>query len=69
LLTQGATSFSVALDLPTHKALEEVNRAAEKNENLVPPILEAVKQYATVGEISNVLREVYREYVGGKGYF
>jgi len=55
--------------LAVKKALEEVKRAAEKNENLVRPILEAVKQYATVGEISNVLREVYGEYVGGKGYF
>ena len=55
--------------LAVKKALEEVKRAAEKNENLVPPIFEAVKQYATVGEISDVLREVYGEYVGGKGYF
>jgi methylmalonyl-CoA mutase N-terminal domain/subunit len=55
--------------LAVKKALEEVKRAAEKNENLVPSVFEAVKQYATVGEISNVLREVYGEYVGGKGYF
>ena len=55
--------------LAVKKALEEVKRAAEKNENLVPPVFEAVKQYATVGEISNVLREVYGEYGGGKGYF
>jgi methylmalonyl-CoA mutase N-terminal domain/subunit len=55
--------------LAVKKALEEIRRAAEKNENLVPPIFEAVKQYTTVGEISNVLREVYGEYVGGKGYF
>jgi methylmalonyl-CoA mutase N-terminal domain/subunit len=55
--------------LAVKKVLEDVKRAAEKNENLVPPIFEAVKQYATVGEISNVLREVYGEYVGGKGYF
>jgi len=55
--------------LAVKKALEEVKRAAEKDENLVPPVFEAVKQYATVGEISNVLREVYGEYVGGKSYF
>ena len=55
--------------LAVKKALEEVKRTAESNGNLVPPIFEAVKQYATVGEISNVLREVYGEYVGGKGYF
>ncbi|RPI99179.1 MAG: methylmalonyl-CoA mutase, partial [Deltaproteobacteria bacterium] len=51
------------------KALEDVKRAAEKDENLVPSIFEAVKQYATVGEISGVLRDVYGEYVEGKGYF
>jgi methylmalonyl-CoA mutase, N-terminal domain len=56
-------------DSGVKKALEDIKRAAEKNENLVPPVFEAVKQYATVGEISNVLREVYGEYVGGKGYF
>jgi methylmalonyl-CoA mutase N-terminal domain/subunit len=56
-------------NLEVQKALEEIKRAAEKNENLVPPIFEAVKRYVTVGEICNVLREVYGEYVGGKGYF
>jgi methylmalonyl-CoA mutase N-terminal domain/subunit len=55
--------------LAVKKALEEIKRAAEKDENLVPSVFEAVKQYATVGEISNVLREVYGEYVGGKDYF
>jgi len=51
------------------KALDEVKRAAEENRNLVPPIYEAVKAYATVGEISNVLRDVYGEFVEGKSYF
>ena len=36
--------------------------AEEETENLVQPILEAVKEYATVGEICDVLREVYGEY-------
>jgi methylmalonyl-CoA mutase N-terminal domain/subunit len=30
--------------------------------NLVPPTLEAVRAYATVGEICDVLREVFGEY-------
>ncbi|UCB48210.1 MAG: methylmalonyl-CoA mutase [Deltaproteobacteria bacterium] len=51
------------------KALEEIKRCAEKDENLVPPVFEAVKAYATVGEISDVLREVYGEYVEGKSYY
>ena len=51
------------------KALNEIKRAAQKNENVVPSVLEAVKAYATVGEISNVFRDVYGEYVQGKSYF
>lgn len=45
-----------------NKALKEIKNAALNNENLMPYIIEAVKVYATVGEISNVLREVYGEY-------
>ncbi|MBI4467411.1 MAG: methylmalonyl-CoA mutase [Acidobacteria bacterium] len=39
--------------------VEEVARSAE---NLLPPILEAVEAYATVGEISDALRRVFGEY-------
>jgi methylmalonyl-CoA mutase N-terminal domain/subunit len=51
------------------KALDEVKRAAEANLNLVVPIFEAVKLYATVGEICRVLRDVYGEYAAGKPIF
>jgi len=45
------------------EALGRLRRAADdERENLMPPILEAVKEYATVGEICNVLREIYGEY-------
>jgi methylmalonyl-CoA mutase N-terminal domain/subunit len=30
--------------------------------NLMKPILKCVKEYATIGEISDTLREVYGEY-------
>ncbi len=43
-------------------ALEGVRRAAQGTDNLVPPILEAVRAYATHGEICSVLREVFGEY-------
>jgi methylmalonyl-CoA mutase N-terminal domain/subunit len=43
-------------------ALTELRKTAEKNENLMPPILKAVKTYATLGEICDILREVYGEY-------
>ncbi len=36
--------------------------AKDKGVNLIPPIMEAVKAYATIGEICNVLRQVFGEY-------
>jgi methylmalonyl-CoA mutase N-terminal domain/subunit len=42
--------------------LEKLHYAAEKNENLMPKIIEAVKAYTTLGEITEVLRKVYGEY-------
>ena len=46
----------------TQTALSKLQRAAEADENLMPLILNAVKTYATTGEISNTLREVFGEY-------
>jgi methylmalonyl-CoA mutase N-terminal domain/subunit len=43
-------------------ALAVLKRAAQGTDNLVLPILEAVKVYATLGEISDTLREVFGEY-------
>ncbi|MDR5672986.1 methylmalonyl-CoA mutase family protein [Halalkaliarchaeum sp. AArc-GB] len=43
-------------------ALAHVRDAARGEENVLPPILEAVKAYATVQEISDVLREEFGEY-------
>ena len=40
-------------------ALNELRRAVERGENVMPYILEAVKKYATLGEIMNTLKEVY----------
>jgi len=44
------------------RALEQLRKAAEGEENLMPYILEAVKAYATLGETCGVLREVFGEY-------
>ncbi|GAW94260.1 acyl-CoA mutase large subunit family protein [Calderihabitans maritimus] len=44
------------------EALKHLRSAACSDENLMPAILEAVKAYATLGEICNVLREVFGEY-------
>ncbi|HIE36867.1 TPA: methylmalonyl-CoA mutase [Candidatus Geothermarchaeota archaeon] len=40
-------------------ALKNLRSGARKGENIVPYILEAVKAYASEGEIMNVLKEVY----------
>jgi len=44
------------------EALTALRKAAEGNENLMPFILLAVEEYATLGEIANCLREVFGEY-------
>jgi methylmalonyl-CoA mutase N-terminal domain/subunit len=44
------------------EALEKLHRTAEKDENLMPTMIEAAKAYVTLGEITEVLREVYGEY-------
>ena len=44
------------------ETLEYVREIAQGEGNIVPPVLEAVRAYATIGEICNVLREVFGEY-------
>ena len=44
------------------QTLANLKKAAQGTDNIVPPILEAVKAYATIGEISDTLREVFGEY-------
>jgi methylmalonyl-CoA mutase N-terminal domain/subunit len=44
------------------KALAALKVAAQGTDNLMPYILDAVKVYATLGEICNVLREIFSEY-------
>ncbi|MBI4570449.1 MAG: methylmalonyl-CoA mutase, partial [Chloroflexi bacterium] len=43
-------------------ALARLQEAARGDESLLPPILEAVKTYATLGEICGELRTVFGEY-------
>lgn len=44
------------------KTLLDLKVAAEGTENLMPYLIDAVKAYATLGEICGVLREVFGEY-------
>ncbi len=49
-------------DEKVKKSLADLKQGAEGSDNLLPFILEAVKTYATLGEICDVLREVFGEY-------
>ena len=50
------------------KKLHAIVAAARQGRNLMPYIIDAVKEYATLGEISDVFREVYGVY-SDPGYF
>ncbi len=50
------------------RALGELRRIARGEENLMPPIMEAVRAQATVGEITTVLKEVFSTYRGPTGF-
>ena len=43
-------------------ALSSLENAAKTNENLMPHIVHAVKHYATLGEIADILRSEFGEY-------
>src|SRR5215469_7128633 len=45
------------------RSLEKLRRAAEGTQNTMPAIIEAVKSYATLGEIMDVFRAVFGEYM------
>ncbi|MGQ9823784.1 MAG: acyl-CoA mutase large subunit family protein [Desulfotomaculales bacterium] len=44
------------------KTLKELRRAAATKENLMPLFIAAVREYATLGEICDSLREIFGEY-------
>ena len=44
------------------RSLEALRRTARTDANLMPPILDAVRAYATIGEMCDALREVWGEY-------
>ncbi len=49
-------------DRAVRSALSEVRHAAANGRNVMPAISEAVRAYASIGEICDVLREVFGEY-------
>ena len=50
------------------KCLDDLKKAAEGSDNLLPFILAAVREYTTLGEIIDALKEVFGEYQD-PGYF
>jgi methylmalonyl-CoA mutase N-terminal domain/subunit len=44
------------------KALQNLERASNSEDNLIPLICAAVEHYATVGEISNTLRKSFGKF-------
>ena len=48
--------------------LKELEQAARGSDNLMPPLLEAVRAYATLGEMMGVFRDVFGEYQPGWGF-
>ncbi|NIM46438.1 MAG: methylmalonyl-CoA mutase [Nitrososphaeria archaeon] len=48
--------------------LNKIRGGAEKGENIMPLLLRGINAYATLGEICDVLREVYREYRAPEAY-
>jgi methylmalonyl-CoA mutase N-terminal domain/subunit len=50
------------------QSLERIRKASVENENLMPHLLEAVREYATIQEICDVWREIFGRYTD-PGYF
>jgi len=40
-------------------ALDKVKQSARKNENIIPAVIDATREYATIGQIFDVFRDVY----------
>ncbi len=50
-------------NLKVQDSLEEIKSIARSDENLMTSIIDAVKAYATLGEICDILRDVFGEYI------
>jgi methylmalonyl-CoA mutase N-terminal domain/subunit len=52
----------VRSDGEVQQVLSDLKRAADSNQNLMPPLIEAVRAETTVGEICNALKDVFGIY-------
>ena len=53
---------AVRSDGEVQQVLSDLKRAADSNQNLMPPLIEAVRAETTVGEICNALKDVFGIY-------
>jgi methylmalonyl-CoA mutase, N-terminal domain len=53
---------NASVDKALKRIVETAQRPAATENNLMPPIIEAVRAYATIGEICGALRQVFGEY-------
>lgn len=49
-------------NIAVKKALDNLKNAAKGTDNLMPFIIKAVQSYASIGEICNIMREIFGEY-------
>jgi methylmalonyl-CoA mutase N-terminal domain/subunit len=49
-------------NIAVEEKLYSLKKACEGTENVMPFILDAVREYATLGEICGVMREIFGEY-------
>lgn len=49
-------------NIKVKKRLDELKQAAEGKDNIMPPIIEAAREYATLGEICNAMKEIFGTY-------
>ncbi len=45
-----------------HKSLNQLKEVARSNQNIMPPVIECVENYATLQEIADILRQEFGEY-------
>lgn len=48
-------------------ALADLRKAAQNGANLLPPLIQAVKAYGTLGEMVQILKEIYGTYSAPSG--
>jgi methylmalonyl-CoA mutase, N-terminal domain len=64
--TERLAAFKAARDQAKVDArLEELREVARRDGNLLPPIREALRDHASIGEVCGAMRDVFGEYRGG----